>query len=104
MFRIFRILLRGVGQVMFQGNAWSGAFLTQDYAAFNAGLFGYNGVLCAIALTGPSLRDAVWAAASVVLSTALQWAGMRLGLITLTAPFVLSTWAVLGVKYIWAKK
>lgn len=43
MFRIFRILLRGVGQVMFQGNAWSGAFLTQDYAAFNAGLFGYNG-------------------------------------------------------------
>lgn len=80
------------------------AFPMQDYAAFNAGLFGYNGVLCAIALDGPSRRDAVWAAASVVLSTALQWAGMCLGLITLTAPFVLSTWAVLGVKYIWAKK
>ncbi|EJW96780.1 urea transporter, partial [gut metagenome] len=79
-------VLTGIGQVMFQGNAWSGlcflaGILLQsrigagyallgallplplalglgvDASTINLGLMGYNGVLCAIALGGRDLRS-----------------------------------------------
>lgn len=71
-----------------------------DYAAFNAGMLGYNGVLAAIA-TGDRTRCGFGLATlAVVLATALQLAGGALGLTTLTAPFVLAVWTVLGIRHI----
>lgn len=55
------------------------AFFADDYTAFNTGLFGYNGVLCAIALAGPSAGDFARATCAVLLSIALQWLGMQAG-------------------------
>ena len=63
------ILGRGVGQVMFQNNALSGALLW----------------------------DAVF---SVLLSVFLQLLGMNVGITTLTAPFVLSVWITIGIRYL----
>lgn len=120
---VWRALCLGVGQVMFQGNTvWAGLLmlagvavnsrvqalyaimgtllpvllvlpLTSDYAAMNAGLMGYNGVLCAIALGNNTWCGALRAAAAVVLSVLVQAAGMHFGIVTLTAPFVLAVWA-----------
>ena len=122
------IIGRGVGQVMFQGGTvLSGLFFLagillnsrihalytvwgallplgmvwmvgSDYAAFNAGLFGYNAVLCAIALGDRSWAGAAWATLSVVISVLLQVWGMSLGMTTLTTPFVVSVWIVLGMQ------
>ena len=67
----------------------------------NAGLLGYNGVLCAIALGNNKMSGAVSAVAAVLLSVLIQYSGMCLSLITLTAPFVVSVWIVaLANKYI----
>ena len=59
---------------------------------------GYNGVLCAIALGGKSWMSCIWAVCSVLLSVVLQIVGMNWGIITLTAPFVLSVWLTMGIK------
>lgn len=117
----------GIGQVMFQGNLWTGvlfligilihsrtaAFYTGlgvllpiplavglgiDAETLNMGLMGYNGVLCAIALEDRSLQGFVGASCSVLLSVILQIAGMKLGITTLTAPFVLSVWFIIGIR------
>lgn len=114
----------GFGQVMFQGTTvvsgilffigifindrkaafyslWGAAvplatgFFISEYGGFNAGLYGYNAVLCAIALAGSSVRSFAAATVSILLSVVMQWAGMEAGLVTLTAPFVLSVWMVL---------
>ena len=74
------------------------AFLSDDCTAFNAGLYGYNGVLCAIALAGPSERDFTLATGAVLLSILLQWFGMRAGIVTLTAPFVAAVWTVKAIN------
>ncbi|MCM1108427.1 MAG: urea transporter [Clostridium sp.] len=112
----------GWGQVMFEGDCWLTGLLFMAavlvvspvrglYAAgaallpvglvawtgtdvVNAGLLGYNGVLCAIALGEASWRGAYRVIAAVLLSVLLQWAGMKWGVPTLTAPFVLSVWGV----------
>lgn len=131
--RWFRAFSLGVGQTMLQGTtvvagvlflagmavddlrsaayaAWGAllplavAFVTTDYAAFNAGLYGYNGVLCAAALAGPAGRDFARATVAVLLSVGLQWLGMRWGILTLTAPFVLSVWMVTGVRKLATRK
>lgn len=112
-----------VGQVMFRAgtgtgllflmavlvNSWPsalfallGAFVSLPVALLmgceaetvNMGLMGYNAVLCAIALGGPGKSDVLWAAVASVLSVVLQWAGMAWGVVTLTAPFVVSVWMV----------
>ena len=124
----FRAFSLNIGQVMFQGGTvlsalyflagillnsrvhalytvW-GALLPlgmvwmvgSDYAAFNAGLLGYNAVLCAIALGDRSWAGAAWATLSVTLSVLLQVWGMSLGMTTLTAPFVVSVWIVSGMR------
>lgn len=116
-------LARHFGQVMFQGGSpWAGvlfaagiavdsrrallfalggallplaaALWTDGSGAFNAGLYGYNGVLCALAFSGRTPSHALRALLSVALATALQAIGMRYGMTTLTAPFVLSVWVV----------
>ena len=124
----FQAFCLGIGQVMFQGNTvLSGLFfligilinsrkaslytilgallpiplailLEVDTTYLNAGLMGYNGVLCAIALGGTSWKNGVWAGCSVLLSTVLQILGMSLGITTLTAPFVISVWIILMIQ------
>ena len=123
----FQTFSFGIGQVMFQGNIWTGllflvgilinsrtaAFYTIlgallplplaillgiDAETLNMGLMGYNGVLCAIALGDSSLKGLVWASCSVLLSVVLQIIGMNLGITTLTAPFVVSVWVIMGMQ------
>lgn len=69
-----------------------------NYSDFNAGLFAYNAVLCAIALGDRTLGSLCWAILAITLSVAFQWVGIHAGLITLTAPFVLATWFTLAVR------
>ena len=116
-----------IGQVMFEGvEKWSGilfflgiavnsrentfyavfggllplavGFLLTDFSGFNVGLFGYNAVLSAIALGGKSWKSFVTAALAVVLSVGWQWLGMESGIVTLTAPFVVSVWFVVAME------
>lgn len=123
----FQTFSFGIGQVMFQGNIWTGllflvgilvnsrtaAFYTVigallpipfavllgiDAETLNMGLMGYNGVLCAIALGDKTLKGLVWASCSVLLSVILQVIGMNLGITTLTAPFVVSVWIIMGIQ------
>ncbi|GFH87833.1 urea transporter [Bacteroides acidifaciens] len=121
----FKAFCLGISQVMFQGDTvLSGLFffigilinsrkaslytilgallpiplailLEVDATNLNAGLMGYNGVLCAIALEGTGWKSGVWAGCSVLLSTVLQILGMSLGITTLTAPFVISVWGII---------
>ena len=91
-------------------NSWTGTFYTAlgtllpvlfavfwgiDPEMLNMGLMGYNGVLCALALGGKTWKSFVWALCSVLLSVVLQFAGIKLGITTLTAPFVLSVWMIM---------
>ena len=124
----FQAFCLGIGQVMFQGNTvLAGLFfligilinsrkatlytilgallpiplailLEVDATNLNAGLMGYNGVLCAIALGGTSWKSGIWAGCSVLLSTVLQILGMSLGITTLTAPFVISVWIIIMIQ------
>ena len=117
-----------IGQVMFQGNTvLAGVFfllgilvnsringlytilgallpipfallLGVDYVALNAGLMGYNGVLCAIALGDRTWKGGVWAVMAVLLSVLLQIGGMEWGITTLTATFVVAVWIVAGLQ------
>lgn len=117
----------GIGQVMFQGNIWTGllflagilvnsrsaAFYTVlgallplplaillgvDSETLNMGLMGYNGVLCAIALGDRSWKGFVLASCAVLLSVVLQIMGINVGIVTLTAPFVVSVWIIMGIQ------
>jgi len=63
-----------------------------DITAWNAGLFGYNGVLCAIAIGDKTQKRFIKALFSIILSIILQTIGIKIGMITLTAPFVCSVW------------
>lgn len=123
----FQIFSFGIGQVMFQGNIWTGllflvgilvnSWSAAFYAVFGAflpiplaillgidtetltmGLMGYNGVLCAIALGNRTLKSLVWVSCSVLLSVILQIIGMNLEITTLTAPFVVSVWIIIGIQ------
>ena len=121
---IIPALNRGIGQVMFQENIFTGiilfigilvcsrisalyAFLgtgigvvvafgcSFPLSMITAGLFGFNGVLCGIALSGKKWHHGILAIASIVVSVFVMFGMSRLGIITLTAPFVISTWLVL---------
>ena len=123
-----------IGQVMFQGNtvlagvlfllgimvnsrvngfyAVLGAglpipfalLLGVDDAVLNAGLMGYNGVLCAIALGDNTWKGGAWATVAVLLSVLLQIGGMKWGITTLTAPFVVAVWIVAGCRAGWKNR
>jgi urea transporter len=62
--------------------------------AIEAGLFGYNGALAALALAQRFARQPALIAAGVVLATLLQPGLTLLGLPALTAPFVIACWLI----------
>ena len=78
--------------------------LTTDFSTFNAGLLGYNGVLCSIALGNRTFKSTVWATLSILLSTGIQIMGIYAGITTLTAPFVVAVWITMGLQYLSSKK
>jgi len=121
---IIPALSRGIGQVMFQENIFTGIILfvgilvcsriSSFYALLGtgigvvvafmcsfplsmitAGLFGFNGVLCGIAFSNKKWSALILAMTSIVISIFLIYGMMNLGIITLTSPFVLSAWLVL---------
>lgn len=120
-------LANGFGQVMLQQSPVTGSFFLAGllvntrvsalYAAYaallstllgllmaapvsviNAGVFGYNAILCAIALADQRRSTFFWISLAVVASVLLNTWLAQAGLITLTAPFVLVTWWVLAAK------
>lgn len=119
-------LSNSFGQVMFQENIVTGLFFLlaiivnnklmaiyaiyaaalgslfgwfiSDISTVNSGLMGYNAILCAIALTGNKRSDFLWITVAILISTLSNIGLKTMGLITLTAPFVLSTWIVLIFK------
>lgn len=126
-FNILNASSNSFGQVMFQQNVVTGLFFilailvnnklmagyaiyaailgsvagwlfSEPISAINAGLMGYNAILCAIALTGKSWRDFIWITLAIILSTMLNIGLALTGIITLTAPFVLATWIILKFK------
>ncbi|HCX99639.1 MAG TPA: urea transporter [Bacteroidales bacterium] len=76
----------------------AGWLFSEPFPTVNAGLMGYNAILCAIALTGKSWRDFLWITTAIILSTLLNIGLGMTGLITLTAPFVLVTWVIWNLK------
>ncbi len=71
----------------------------------NIGLFGFNGVLCGIAFSRETWRSVILAIAAIAVSVFITCGIMKLGIITLTSPFVISMWLVLlingKIKKIW---
>ncbi|CBL45040.1 Urea transporter [gamma proteobacterium HdN1] len=114
---------QGFGQVMFQGNTFTGllflvailissvrhAWLASLAAALgyvvadgfgfssqaSAGLYGYNAVLTAIAVSLFSTRT-LHAITGAALSILITWLMLNAHLPALTFPFVLATWLVVG--------
>lgn len=66
--------------------------------AMNLGLFGFNGVLCGIALADRKWGQAYWAMAAIIVSTFMVYGMLKVGMISLTSPFVISTWGILLIK------
>ncbi|MCX7549639.1 urea transporter [Xanthomarina sp. F2636L] len=126
---VFSALSNSFGQVMFQENRITGLFfllailinnrlmaayafyaaalgsltawlLLESASTINAGLMGYNAILCAIALIGKRWRDFLWISIAILLSTFLNIGLAMTGIITLTAPFILATWIVMILKTI----
>lgn len=63
----------------------------------NNGMYGYNAILAVLAVA--NILDIgtctyVKALVALILSLLMQYAGLRMGIVTLTAPFVLSVWLV----------
>lgn len=61
----------------------------------NAGMFGFNAVLCGIAFSGKKWTSLIFAIVSVILAAFMTYGMIHLNIITLTSPFVLSTWLIL---------
>lgn len=62
------------------------------------GLYGFNAVLCGIAMMGNKITDVLWALIAVLFSLIVTYAFMRLGLTQLTFPFVISCLLVTYLK------
>lgn len=128
---IVNALLNNLGQVMFQENiitAWLFivAILVNSKRAFayaliasllsvicarlldvtpeniNAGLMGYNAILCAIALMDDKklITNFVFVTIAVIVSVFIQINMLAVGWISLTAPFVFSTWIVQSILFL----
>ena len=120
-------LIKGFSQVWFQDNSITGIFflialavnsristfyalygsalgifiailLSEPVSMINAGLFGYNAVLCGIALGDRKLSSFLWATLAIALSVVFNIAIGSLGFITLTSAFVFATWTVLYLQ------
>lgn len=60
-------------------------------------MYGYNAILAVLAVAnilGIGTYTYVKALVALILSLLMQYAGLRMGLVKLTAPFVLSVWLV----------
>ena len=85
------------------GTAVSYYYRDVDPASVNFGLYGFNGVLTAVSVfvvCGGKLRLAILGA---ILATILMPAIADLGVQTLSAPFVLTTWLMLALGWIETK-
>lgn len=80
----------------------TGWIFSESISVVNAGLMGYNAILCAIALSGKKWEDFLLITVAIILSTFVNIGLAMTGIITLTAPFVLVTWVI--VKFKKAKK
>ncbi|MFO0793912.1 MAG: urea transporter [Candidatus Brocadiaceae bacterium] len=121
---IIPAISNGFGQVMFQENSVTGmlffagllagsrisalyallgaslgaglAFACSFPLTFaNIGIFGFNAVLCGIAFSGKKWTSLIFAIVSITLAIFITYGMMHLNIITLTSPFVLSTWLIL---------
>ncbi|MBI5415082.1 urea transporter [Candidatus Peregrinibacteria bacterium] len=126
---LFSAISIGIGQVMFQENAITGLLflfgilINSRTAAFyalyasllgnllaiffhlplsliNIGLFGYNAILCGIVLGTKKWDSFVITNFAIILSVLFFLGLNKLGIIALTAPFVLATWMVLSIKHV----
>ncbi len=82
------------------GTAVSYYYRDVDPTSFNFGLYGFNGVLTAVAvylICGSKLRLAILGA---LIATILIPAIAAVGVQTVSAPFVFTTWLVLGLGWI----
>lgn len=123
---LFLVISMGIGQVMFQGNLVTGiifllavvvssrtAAIYMLYGSLlgglfamllglplpmiNLGLFGYNAALCGIALGTKKKDGFIVATCAILLSVLINLGLDKMGIITLTAPFVIATWVALLV-------
>ncbi len=123
---IFESTAKGFGEVMFQDNIITGLFfilgifinspkyfyyalygsilsliigyvIALPVLAINLGLFGYNAILASMAFTEKK-NALVFASIAVVLSVVFLIMFNKLGVIALTAPFVLATWVTLFIS------
>ncbi|MEZ0225532.1 MAG: urea transporter [Alphaproteobacteria bacterium] len=121
-------VLDGVGQVMFQDNVFTGLLFALGIL-YNSrshgccalggsvvgvlvatalqcppdliadGIFSYNAVLCAVALSGKtSLKDLAYPGACAAASVMVLLLFQKAGIIALTAPFVLSSWLFVYIR------
>ena len=63
----------------------------------NNGMYGYNAILAVLAVAnilGIGSWTYVKALVALILTLLMQYAGLHMGLVTLTVPFVLSVWLV----------
>lgn len=68
------------------------------------GMFSFNAVLAAIAMSGPKKKDGLYVVLAVLLSGLTEEVMIRLDLPILTFPFVFATWLTLIVKNVLIKK
>lgn len=126
-FNLLSASAHGFGQVMFQENIVTGILfligilinsqLGAIYSVYatllgigtaylfavpidsiNAGLMGYNAILCAIALAGDKNNRFLWISGAVIVSVLINIGMAKIGFITLTAPFVITTWIFLKIR------
>ena len=66
-------------------------------SSINNGMYGYNAILTVLAVAN-IINVSSWkylkALVALVFSVIIQYAGIQLGIVTLTAPFVLSVWLI----------
>jgi len=127
-FNLFSSVSKGFGQVMFQENIitgilfFIGILINSRISAFSAlygsligslfailislpinsiniGLFGYNAVLCAIALENTNKKQTfMFVTFAIILSVLINFSFNKIEIISLTAPFVLATWIIIFIK------
>lgn len=126
-FYLFTVMNMGLAQVMFQSSAITGLIfiiailvnsrigalyaiygsllgalfailISLPLSAINIGLYGYNAVLCGIALGTKTKKGFALATFAILLSVLFNYFMGSIGIITLTAPFVLATWIVLLIN------
>lgn len=126
-------ILRGVGQVMFQDSLVTGLIFlvalsrssnrVTAYAVLGAGLggamalsggiaplevhhglYGFNAVLTAIALASVMKEKIHFTIMGVGLSVLITWLFVALQWPSLTAPFVLATWAMILLHQLWQQR